>query len=127
VRQRALAARAKRDEERRVTEPHPIEAHDDEPASFEIDEASLDRRVAETRMAAQPVRQADPLPARPRVGAEPESRQQARTGLFTINKLIHRVAGHGAQDDRAGQAERRDPPTYDEGGDIPAFLRRQAN
>ena len=79
-------------------------------------------------MAAQPVRRAaaDEQPAsRPR--AEPETRQQPRSGLFTINKLIHRVAGHSPQEQSPQRSERRDPPDFDDGGDIPAFLRRQAN
>jgi hypothetical protein len=142
VRQRALEARRRRDEERRATMPvSPVlpEAVEDAPALFEIDEASLDRRVAEARMSAHPAhpaqparRSEDPFAARPRAEAEPEPRQQGRTGLFTINKLIHRVAGHSpaqpAPDERQQRAERRDPPDFDDGGgDIPAFLRRQAN
>ena len=69
----------------------------------------------------------DPFGVRPRVEPAPEPRQTTRSGLFTINKLINRVAGHGGQEERAQRDERRDPPDFDDGGDIPAFLRRQAN
>ena len=110
VRQRALAAREARDNARRAAEmPH----HDEEPALFDLDDASLDRG------AAAPVEQA----------AQDDS-QPGRGGLFTINKLIHRVAGNGVQENPAARAERREPTTPDideDGGDIPAFLRRQAN
>ena len=124
VRQRAMAARARRDEDRPGALPH-----DDEPALFDIDEGSLDSR-AEPRHLSEPAPQARRQPAddvfaprRPEI--DPAARQNARTGLFTINKLIHRVAGSGAPDQRP---ERRQPPELDDdGGDIPAFLRRQAN
>jgi hypothetical protein len=86
--------------------------------------------------APQPARRSeDPFAPRPRE-AEPEPRASGRGGLFTINKLIHRVAGHGSgngggeersQRAETQRAERRDPPDFDDGGDIPAFLRRQAN
>ena len=147
VRQRALAARARRDEERRAAAPHPVAALDDEPARLDIHEATLERRVADARMTAspQPARRPaeDPFAPRPRAEPEPESRPAARSGLFTINKLINRVAGHGPShgssagsshggsggggEERPQRAERRDPPDFDDGGDIPAFLRRQAN
>ncbi len=126
VRQRALAARARRDEERRTDVP--VEGAD-ESALLPLEGASLERRAAEARLSAQPIRRSDdPFGVRPRE-AEPEPRQTTRSGLFTINKLIHRVAGHGhSQDERQQRAERRDPPDFDDaGGDIPAFLRRQAN
>ena len=134
VRQRALAARARRDDDRRAPEPHPV--HDDEPVLFDIDEASVSMRPAAPEpAAAHAAVQARRLPAedtfpapRSRAEADREARQTGRTGLFTINKLIHRVAGNAAPDERAQRAERRDPPDLDDdGGDIPAFLRRQAN
>ncbi|MEM1344129.1 MAG: cell division protein FtsZ [Pseudomonadota bacterium] len=69
----------------------------------------------------------DPAPKRggSELSARREGGERASTGLFTINKLIHRVAG--------GQAEPRAEPTRsqrsreEDDGDIPAFLRRQAN
>ena len=108
VRQRALAARARKEEARAAAEAAPMQ---EEPALFDLDERSLERPATESRQAAEP---------------EPEEAPQGRGGLFTINKLIHRVAG-------SGEAERplpRHEPTTDldeDGGDIPAFLRRQAN
>jgi len=113
VRQRALAARAARDGARRPSQP----VGDEEPALFDLDEASIDPRA---RAAATPAT---------------EDAAGARTGLFTINKLIHRVAGHhpsaeSGNDTPAPRMERREPqaPHFDDdGSDIPAFLRRQAN
>ena len=64
------------------------------------------------------------------IQASEDADQSGRGGLFTINKLIHRVAGNGGQDGGASRLERREPttPAIDEdGGEIPAFLRRQAN
>ena len=56
--------------------------------------------------------------------------QSGRSGLFAINKLIYRVAGGGQQDGAsasAAQRDRRDELGVDDEGEIPAFLRRQAN
>ncbi|MEM9139358.1 MAG: hypothetical protein AAGB15_05970, partial [Pseudomonadota bacterium] len=106
VRQRALAARAARDNARQAQAAH----MEEEPALFDLDDASVDRAPAT------------------QTSAEPED-QGGRGGLFTINKLIHRVAG-SAGHDQAPRTEPREPvtPAIDEdGGDIPAFLRRQAN
>ena len=95
---------------------------------FDLDEHSID--VAADALRRQP---ADTAPAR-EARAEPTldqpARQQARAGLFTINKLIHRVAGHGQHEERTAKAERREPgraELEEDGADIPAFLRRQAN
>ncbi len=137
VRQRALAARARRDDDDR----RPAVPQDDEPVLFDIDEASVQVRPA-AQAAPDPAHGHAPLPGqarrlpaedpftapRSRAAADPETRQNTRTGLFTINKLIHRVAGNAAPDERAQRSERRQPPDLDDdGGDIPAFLRRQAN
>lgn len=125
VRNRAMAARQHRDDDQR----HRIE-QDDEPALYDIDEASLDRGVEHHRaehMATQSrrVSGSDVFAEGPRSAPETGARSTARSGLLTINKLIHRVAGTGS----AEQAhDRRQAPDLDEeGDDIPAFLRRQAN
>jgi hypothetical protein len=49
-----------------------------------------------------------------------------RSSLFAINKLIHRVAGGGQQNSASTEADRHNSLDEDE-GEIPAFLRRQAN
>ncbi|MEM1161940.1 MAG: cell division protein FtsZ [Pseudomonadota bacterium] len=104
VRQRALAARAARDDARRTAAP----VVEEEPALFDLDDASLE--------AAAPSPEQD--------AAQPTG---VRSGLFTINKLIHRVAGN-ADPEAAPGGERREPTAMDdENGEIPAFLRRQAN
>ena len=52
----------------------------------------------------------------------------ARSGLFTINKLIHRVSGQsGPEEAPAPRSEPAAPRVDDDAADIPAFLRRQAN
>ncbi|MEM7060852.1 MAG: cell division protein FtsZ [Pseudomonadota bacterium] len=110
VRQRALAAREARDNARRAAE---AAAHEEEPALFDLDDASVDRSSSPTSQ-----------------GKGAEDDQSGRGGLFTINKLIHRVAGNGNQESNTTRLERREPttPAMDEdGGEIPAFLRRQAN
>ena len=108
VRQRALAARAAREEAKRAPMPR---AGTEEPPLFDLDDASLDQGA----------------PLQRTQDTQPE--KQARSGgLFTINKLIHRVAGNGGQDE--APRERQEPRATDfedDGGDIPAFLRRQAN
>ncbi|MEL7467211.1 MAG: cell division protein FtsZ [Pseudomonadota bacterium] len=125
VRQRALAARARKEQERQQV------PHDEEPALFQLDEGSF-----EARPLSRPERLADaPEPAAAQArssDAKPESEGSGRSGLFTINKLIHRVAGHSSPDDSAAEAPaaRTEPsaPRIDDGaGEIPAFLRRQAN
>lgn len=125
VRNRALAARQHREEDRR----HEM-VHDDEPALYDIDEASLDRSSARYHAEHMPmqgrrVSGSDVFTDAPRSTPESAARSSARSGLLTINKLIHRVAGTGTTEQRE---DRRQAPDLDEdGGDIPAFLRRQAN
>jgi len=140
VRQRAMAARARRDPE----PPHPVAIGDDEPELFAIDRGSVEpapmraeaapapegRSRIEPTLAATATqeRASEPHPAtRP---AAPESRSQsARSGLFAINKLIYRVAGGGqsAAASSSGTGLGRRDERADDEGEIPAFLRRQAN
>ena len=114
VRQRALQARARRT----ADTPQPVT--DEEHALFDIDEGSISPGAI--RAEGREQRQAE---------AEPE-RAAPRAGLFTINKLIHRVAGQGAPERPQERPNSYDRPESgglddDEHGDIPAFLRRQAN
>jgi hypothetical protein len=82
------------------------------------------------RARVEPSLAADRAPER-RAAAKPvETEGRRRSGLFAINKLIHRVAG-GGQPERAVDLEREDDRRNDRAdedeGEIPAFLRRQAN
>ncbi|MEM1382270.1 MAG: cell division protein FtsZ [Pseudomonadota bacterium] len=131
VRQRALDARARRQEE-----PNP--ARDEASAMFDIDQASLDTGSIEQQAQPQDSAglRADTAMGMPRRGfAERgnagENGSAAGRGLFTINKLIHRVAGGGqAADPRLDRADQNGADrerAEDDDGDIPAFLRRQAN
>jgi cell division protein FtsZ len=131
VRQRAMAARALRDTEDR----RPIAVIDDEAELFDVDRNPIDAAVLRAEADAQQT-------ARPRAETglagerrppvnpiESESRgHTARAGLFAINKLIHRVAGGGQPEPTVDQTRgsQRDVVDDDE-GEIPAFLRRQAN
>ena len=122
VRARAMAARA----QRQVDEEVRAQAFAEEPALFDLDENSLDTPAA-------PVL-ADPGSAKPQLNdpfSGPASASAGRGGLFTINKLINRVAGNGhpeARPARAGGVEPQAPALdEDRDHDIPAFLRRQAN
>ncbi|MEM7237792.1 MAG: hypothetical protein AAF501_08220, partial [Pseudomonadota bacterium] len=147
---RAEEARKRQREEAAAAEQHaPVE---DEPALFDIDTASLEEPPAAHEPASRPAASADPetvmradprpsLPPRPRrhenpfAPAESQGKQtdaagSPRQSLFAIKDLIHRVAG-GSQSD-AGYSEPAKPIadtiSDDQGdGDIPAFLRRQAN
>ncbi|MEO1494867.1 MAG: cell division protein FtsZ [Pseudomonadota bacterium] len=122
VRQRALAARARKENERRS----PVAYDTDEPALFELDERSIGQDPAEQRPAARMAAEA----SAPASLSDAPSEQSGRGGLFTINKLIHRVAGNAAAEERPAPAERAEPAMRDldeDGSDIPAFLRRQAN
>ena len=145
VRERALRER----ERRRAIEAeqealHPV-AEAEEPALFDLDTGSLDSEpapapapiarpaVEQPRAEPQvrPRRQQNPFA--PKVEAEQrpaEEHGSNRSGLFDINRLIHRVAGGGHTEQRFGPgSDRRDDPVEDaaDEGDIPAFLRRQAN
>ncbi|MEM7668398.1 MAG: cell division protein FtsZ [Pseudomonadota bacterium] len=150
VRRRAEEARKRQREEAAAAEQNvPVE---DEPALFDIDTASLEEPPAAHEPAPRPAASADPetvmradprpsLPPRPRrhenpfAPAESQGKQtdaagSPRQSLFAIKDLIHRVAG-GSQSD-AGYSEPAKPVadtiSDDQGdGDIPAFLRRQAN
>ncbi len=121
VRQRAMAARARRDE----APSRPTHMVDDEPELFDV--AHQEREMPSR---AEPSLVADRVPERRGV-TEPESRLSsgARSGLFAINKLIHRVAGSTHPEPRAERfsdpARSRD--SDEDEGEIPAFLRRQAN
>jgi len=108
VRQRADEARAHREEARDGFV---------EPVLSDIDERSLDPGAV--------------CAARPQPEPRAEDPAQGRGGrFFAINKLIHLVAGANGHEERP---ERREPSTVDaprpdeDPGEIPAFLRRQAN
>ena len=122
VRQRALAARARKEQER--NEAARVVA--DEPALFELDEDSFTPR---------PLSQNDGVNDVPQTQHETVAQEEAsepapptRSGLFTINKLIHRVSGQTGPDEPAApRSEPAAPRVDDDAADIPAFLRRQAN
>lgn len=111
VRQRAMAARARRQQESERTRTVLDDA--DEPALFTIDERSFDQPQEPAPVIETPV-------------APQEAPAAERSGLFTINKLIHRVAGTNAQPAKGTRAAEPAAPDTDP-SDIPAFLRRQAN
>ncbi|MCH8168473.1 MAG: hypothetical protein IIC03_11175, partial [Proteobacteria bacterium] len=133
VRQRAMAARARRDAEHN----RPAAAIDGEPELFDAGRGAADpappRAEAQSRPdqrpGVEPALAAERRPAA--TPAEPQGRGSVgRASLFAINKLIHRVAGGGQQAtpaDPAGDAERRGGGVDEDEGEIPAFLRRQAN
>jgi cell division protein FtsZ len=131
VRQRAMAARAQRD----AAHSRQAAVIDDEPELFDVDRGSLDTAPlrAEARSRVEPSLAADRSPERRAAAkpAEPESRGHGgRSGLFAINKLIHRVAGGGQAQSVAelgGETEHRADSVDEDEGEIPAFLRRQAN
>ncbi|MEM6676588.1 MAG: cell division protein FtsZ [Pseudomonadota bacterium] len=131
-------------------------AFDDEggPGLFDVDDRSVDQanpsvEAAAVRAMAEPEaprsghftapplsraaeaaeRLSDPLPE-PKPAARAEAAPETgRSGLFTINRLINRVAGHHEAAPRRLEP-RTDPraeSAEDDEGDIPAFLRRQAN
>ncbi|MEM8840726.1 MAG: cell division protein FtsZ [Pseudomonadota bacterium] len=150
VRRRAEEARRQRMEADAVAQAEqPVE--DDEPALFDIDTGSIAdpdlpqpaaQLAAKSAEEAAPLMRADPrpsLPPRPRRAenpflpaggdnAKPEVTQPHKS-LFAIKDLIHRVAGGAQPDDRFADAKQPDTRTAEEDadGDIPAFLRRQAN
>ncbi|HUF85970.1 MAG TPA: cell division protein FtsZ [Thermohalobaculum sp.] len=146
VRQRAMAARAQRVAER--TGPvSPVSAVvGDEPGLFDIDGGSVEPGPLRADSSARPraeesgtreARTAEPAaatratatraPATRAPSAEPRP-PSGRSGLFAINRLIHRVAGGPAADaGSAVHAEARPDSMDEDDGEIPAFLRRQAN
>ncbi|MEM6423139.1 MAG: cell division protein FtsZ, partial [Pseudomonadota bacterium] len=148
VRQAALAARAER-EAARAAQPS---FDDDGPSGaglFDLDDLSIDAQAAPapsqpanaSMMRRPPARPAPEMAAeadQPTQRIEREESaagQAARAGLFTINRLISRVAGHADTPAAAPRAEPRYDPRRperadhydDDEGDVPAFLRRQAN
>ncbi len=129
VRQRAMAARARRDAEHN----RPVAVGAGEPELFDADPASLRADAhsqLESRPRVEPALAAERVPERRATAkpAEPESRGHAgRSGLFAINKLIHRVAGGGQKEAPPARADRRAGGGDGDEGEIPAFLRRQAN
>jgi len=135
VRQRAMAARARRD----AAHNRPVAVVDDEAELFDVDRGSVDpaplraeaHSQPELRSRVEPSLAAERNPERRATAkpVEPEGRGHAgRSGLFAINKLIHRVAGGGQREAAADPAAGADRRGVDEDeGEIPAFLRRQAN
>ncbi|MEM6942844.1 MAG: cell division protein FtsZ [Pseudomonadota bacterium] len=120
VRQQAREARIAREQA-----PSQAPSFDDDagPGLFDLDAASVDRAAT-----------AEPAPAGVPAATDPgqpatEQAASGRAGLFTINRLINRVAGQqepGPQrriEPQSGRAQAFD----EEEGEIPAFLRRQAN
>jgi len=137
VRQRAMTARAQRDAE----QDRPVTVIEDEAELFDADRGPVDpaplrakaHSQPESRPRVEPSLAAKRAPERRATAkpAEPEGRGLAgRSGLFAINKLIHRVAGGARPEARAdpvGGADRRGDGVDEDEGEIPAFLRRQAN
>jgi cell division protein FtsZ len=133
VRQRAMAARAQRD----AAERQPATIIDDEAGLFDVDRGSIDaglmRAEADAQLASRP--RVEPSLAgerrAPASSIESDGRgSSARAGLFAINKLIHRVAGGPQQEpaaERIGESQTRVDAVDEDEGEIPAFLRRQAN
>ncbi|MDT8344444.1 MAG: cell division protein FtsZ [Thermohalobaculum sp.] len=138
VRRRAAAARTDR-------EPPAHAAFGDEDAGlFDLDDRSLDRAAhagTEPEPAVQaerPVARQDPLTAPRREPARAEAPAPAAPapraapragGLFAISSLINRVSGGAHAEpatERPGAVQARHDHDDDD-GDIPAFLRRQAN
>ncbi|MEM0922490.1 MAG: cell division protein FtsZ [Pseudomonadota bacterium] len=155
VRERALRERERQRALEAEEEARAKAQEDEEPALFDLDSGSLDQSAPQASPHA-PLRQPEPspdpaptarreLPVRPRreanpflsreeqqkEAAAPEGQSSGRSGLFDINRLIHRVAGGAGSDTRFEPDTRRrdeDLDSPDEAdGDIPAFLRRQAN
>jgi len=122
VRKRAMAARAQRD----TDAARPTRVIDDEPELFDVDRGSIDHApVDHARARAEPEPSTRPLAAERRAPSERTSVAGRGTGLFAINKLIHRVSGAG-QSSEPDHPD-RGPVADDDDGEIPAFLRRQAN
>jgi cell division protein FtsZ len=125
VRQRAAEARTRRDG-----------GPEEDSALFGMDEGAIDPRSVAPAARPEPRESREPAAPRrpnsafdaPREPTRPEG--GGRQGLFTINKLIHRVAGGGSGQERIDplSVSRDGEREEDEAeGEIPAFLRRQAN
>ncbi|MEL6475922.1 MAG: cell division protein FtsZ [Pseudomonadota bacterium] len=146
VRERALRERERQRAIEAEEEARVQAIEEEEPALFDLDSGSLDRAVPQTvvepapeeapvahrSLPVRPRREANPFLAREEQEAAAEPQAGQRGGLFDINRLIHRVAGTSQTADPRLEphARRRDDELDpgDEGdGDIPAFLRRQAN
>ncbi|MEM7498384.1 MAG: cell division protein FtsZ [Pseudomonadota bacterium] len=133
-----IRARAERVREQarvaREQTPRAAPSFDDDtaPGLFDLDDVSIDRGSAATGVesaAPMPDRGAAAAPAS-QPAAQGGAQAAGRAGLFTINRLINRVAGHqepGVQRRIEPQTGARSDAGEDEDGDIPAFLRRQAN
>ncbi|MEM9098619.1 MAG: cell division protein FtsZ [Pseudomonadota bacterium] len=144
VRRRAEEARRKQREEAEAAKPA---YEEEEPALFDIDTGSLEepeQPMAMTEPAFQerptlsaetrpdlPPRQAlkrHANPFAPAQSSEEAPEPQLRQSLFAIKDLIHRVAGGSQQEQRHPPRDEIDQSVDEETeGDIPAFLRRQAN
>jgi cell division protein FtsZ len=89
----------------------------------------------ELRASAHPAPRPHPAPQpapqpRPAPAAAPTPEPGGERGRFGINSLIHRMAGGGAETQRAEPASPLGQERMDENDrlrDVPAFLRRQAN
>ncbi|MGF1446179.1 MAG: cell division protein FtsZ [Pikeienuella sp.] len=123
VRRRAMDARAQKEAE---TDPGAdYIAFDDEADIIAPRRApALGQGLREPQEPLAPRRMAEPASGRRETGRGDAG---SRQGLFTINKLIHRVAGGGQ--DRLDPLSLAGTPKSDEDdeSEIPAFLRRQAN
>ncbi|MEM7506288.1 MAG: cell division protein FtsZ [Pseudomonadota bacterium] len=144
VRARALEAR-ERQRAMDAAEAAKAQTYEsEEPALFDLDTDSVERAPTAPRVSADErpaAREVKPdLPMRPSRQANPfapktdpqadKGEEGGRSGLFDINRLIHRVAGGSQSEDRferTAQDDPRDMADDDGEGDIPAFLRRQAN
>ena len=121
VRKRAMAARAQRE----TDDGRPQRSLEDAPGLFDVDQGSIDPEPV--RSTVEPAPRGEPALAADR--RAPASSSAGRGGgLFAINKLIHRVSGGGQAHAAAPATRERASAGFDEDeGEIPAFLRRQAN
>ena len=121
VRKRALAARAQREAD--AGGPQQQRVLDDGPGLFDVDHGSID--PAPVRAPVETAPRAEPALSAERRAPAGSSGAGRGSGLFAINKLIHRVSGGGQS---PAQTPERSSSGFDEDeGEIPAFLRRQAN
>jgi len=136
VRQRAMAARNRRENEPPARPA--MQVIDDEPSLFDTGRSDPEpapfrpEPEVETRPRAEPVLAGERRPFIYPPSDEGRG-QGARSGLFAINKLINRVAGSVHTETRADARPAPQEPSRgreqmeDDEGEIPAFLRRQAN